>query len=83
LTSVTIGSSVTTINIQAFGNCSELTSVTNLNPTPQDISYISMPAVFYNVTLSNLTLRVPAAALSAYQAADVWKDFGTIVALTD
>jgi uncharacterized repeat protein (TIGR02543 family) len=46
-------------------------------PTPQSIT----GNVFEKVTLSGLTLNVPAAALTAYRAADVWKDFGTIQAV--
>ncbi|MDR0713363.1 MAG: leucine-rich repeat protein [Bacteroidales bacterium] len=77
LTSVTIGNSVTTIGDYAFYNCIGLTSVTNLSATPQIIS----SGVFQDVTLSGLTLKVPAASVTDYQAAPVWEDFGTIEAL--
>ena len=33
------------------------------------------------VNLSMCVLRVPAASVSAYRAAEVWKDFGNIVAI--
>jgi hypothetical protein len=36
------------------------------------------PTVFLNVPLANATLRVPAGKIPAYEAAPVWKDFGTI-----
>jgi hypothetical protein len=73
LTSVTIGNSVTTIGEYAFYNCSSLTSVTNLRTTPQSISN----GVFAYTVLSTCTLRVPASAVAAYKAAEVWQDFGT------
>ena len=76
LTSVTIGSSVTSIGISAFGGCSGLTSVTSLNPTPPTCG----TNVFYNVSVGDITLEVPAESVSLYQSADTWKDFGTIKA---
>jgi hypothetical protein len=51
-----------------------LTSVTNLNPTPQNIS----SDVFAAVNISALTLKVPAGAVDAYKAAPVWREFGKI-----
>ena len=39
--------------------------------------------VFYNTDLSQAILHVPAASVSAYQAAEPWKNFKEIVALTD
>lgn len=39
--------------------------------------------VFYNTDLSQATLHVPAASVSAYQAAEPWKNFKEIIALTD
>jgi uncharacterized repeat protein (TIGR02543 family) len=74
LTSVTLPAGLTSIGSYAFQSCIELTSVTNLNPTPQSIT----SDVFNSVTLSNVTLKVPSASLSAYQAADVWKEFGQL-----
>jgi hypothetical protein len=55
-----------------------LTSVTNLNPTPQNISSNVFP-----VNISALTLKVPASAVDAYKAAPVWKDFGKIIAVSE
>lgn len=37
----------------------------------------------YNPELSNMTLHVPAESVDAYKAANVWKDFGTIVAIQE
>ena len=75
LTSVTIGNSVTSIVSSAFYNCSSLTTITNYAATPQTISSY----VFTNVNISSCTLYVPAQSLAAYQTADVWKEFGTIL----
>ena len=74
LTSVTIGSSVTSIGVGAFYDCSGLTRVTSLRTTPPTCG----TDVFYNVSVGNITLEVPAGSVSLYQSADTWKDFGTI-----
>jgi hypothetical protein len=74
LTDITIGNSVTIIDGYAFSRCRGLTSVTNLNPEPQRIN----SRVFESVSINTLTLNVPAGSVAAYQAADVWKDFGSI-----
>ena len=75
LTSITIPNSVTTIGNWAFDGCSGLTSVTVEWETPLEINN----SVFSSVDLSNLTLIVPKGTKAAYEAADVWRDFGTIV----
>ncbi|GHS85454.1 hypothetical protein FACS1894201_05160 [Bacteroidia bacterium] len=75
--SLTIPNSVTSIGEGAFYRCIGLTSVTNLNPVPQTIT----SDVFTNVSLSSDTLYVPTGSLAAYQAADVWKEFGTITSV--
>ena len=78
MTSVTIGNSVTSIGRYAFSNCG-LSSVTNYATTPQTIdSY-----VFDFVDISACTLNVPEGSVAAYQAANVWKDFGTIQAIDE
>ncbi|MDR1562674.1 MAG: leucine-rich repeat domain-containing protein [Dysgonamonadaceae bacterium] len=76
ITTVVIENSVTSIGIAAFYGCSGLTSVTNYNPTPQNIE----GWVFYNVDLSNVTLYVPAESVEDYKAAETWKKFGEIKA---
>ncbi|GHT82193.1 hypothetical protein FACS189467_7230 [Bacteroidia bacterium] len=69
---------LTSIGYSAFGWCDSITYIINLNPTPQVIDN----TVFQYVDLSNDTLYVPVGSLAAYQAADGWKDFGTILAIS-
>ncbi|MCL2040446.1 MAG: leucine-rich repeat protein [Bacteroidales bacterium] len=68
---VTIPNSVTDISYGAFAGCTALTSITNLNPVPVEITF----EVFEDVNQSACTLKVPTDAISAYQTADVWKEF--------
>jgi hypothetical protein len=77
LTSLTIPTSVASIGDSAFRSCVGLTSMTNLNPVPRGIS----GNVFDDVPVSAITLRVPAGAVTAYQGAEIWRDFGSIVAI--
>ena len=42
----------------------------------------SDPAFDY-AAIANATLHVPAVSIDAYKAAETWKEFGSIVALTD
>ncbi|GHT67718.1 hypothetical protein FACS189452_05980 [Bacteroidia bacterium] len=79
LTSITIPNSVTSIGNSAFQGCTGLTSVTNLNPTPQTIN----SNVFYSLPINSDTLYVLTGSLATYRAADVWKDFGTIIGIYD
>ncbi len=79
LMSVKIPESITTIENYAFRWCNSLTSVTNYSISPQTIN----SNVFENINLSACTLYVPAQSLAAYQTADVWKEFGNIVAIDD
>ena len=74
LTSVTIPKSVINIEDYVFQNCLSLTSVINLNPVPVEIS----TNVFSNVNKTACTLKVSTSAVSAYQAADVWKEFNVV-----
>lgn len=67
VTSVTIPSSVTTIQGSAFDGCSKLTKVINLATTPQTITA--------NTFGTYGTLYVYPSAVDAYTAADNWKNF--------
>jgi len=71
LKSVTIPASVTTIKNEAFKGCADLKSITILNPTPVAVN----SAVFHHPFKSVCILYVPAASVSLYKAADVWKEF--------
>ncbi len=68
LTSITIPNSVTHIGVCAFGGCSGLTTVKVGWPTPLNIT--SNP-----FSPSNSTLYVPRGSKTAYQTADIWKEF--------
>ena len=77
LSSVTIGSGVLTIGRVAFANCQKLEDVycyaENVPSTNR--------TAFDNSNIDNSTLHVPEASISAYQAAEPWKNFKNIVAL--
>jgi len=66
---------VTNIGIRAFAGCTGLTEVINYATTPQQIESLY---AFFNVNISDVTLRVPPEAIEAYQTAPVWRDFGRI-----
>ena len=74
LTTITLPASVVTINASAFMGCTGLTSVTNKAVTPQAID----ANVFGGLTLPEICLYVPQSSVSAYEAADVWKEFNPI-----
>ena len=77
LTSVELPSTLTQIWIYALSSDPKLKTVTCKAAKPPAI-----PAgahVFKNVPLASATLRVPAGSKALYQAAEGWKDFGTIV----
>jgi len=79
LTSVNIGSGIQTIINRAFGSCLALTDVyCNAENVPE--TYTS---IFYESNVANATLHVPAGSVSAYQAAEPWKQFGTIVGIEE
>ncbi|RXJ52415.1 leucine-rich repeat domain-containing protein [Gelidibacter gilvus] len=75
LTSVSIPASVTSIGERAFENNTSLTSVITHWSNPIAIN----ANVFQNVAIENIPLTIPSGSLAAYQAAAVWKDFGSFV----
>lgn len=75
LTSVSVPNSVTSIDDFAFAGCSSLTSMTVELETP--LSLYSQTFLF--CSLNNATLYVPIGSKAAYEAANYWNDFGTIV----
>ena len=79
LTSVTIGSKVKTIGSLAFTDCLNLLDVyCYAEEVPE-----TQNEVFRSANIENVTLHVPAASISAYQAVEPWKNFKEIVALKD
>jgi hypothetical protein len=75
LESIAIPKAVTSIGDIAFRNCSGLIDITvNWTTTPPAIN----SNVFLDLTLSNITLHVPAKTRAIYEATEVWKEF-TIV----
>ena len=74
LSSVVIPNSVTSIGNYAFLTCKGLVSITNLNPVPVVIN----STVFEEEIKSRCTLKVPASSVSAYQNAEVWKEFNIV-----
>ena len=79
LSAVVIGKSVTSIGEQTFRLCSSLEDVyAYTEQVPQ-----SHWSAFSGSNYKHATLHVPATSLEAYKNAERWKDFGSIVALTD
>ena len=77
LTTVTIPNSVTFIGGGAFNGCDKLKDVycyAENVPNTRDNPFSE---------IENVTLHVPAASVSAYQAAEPWKNFKEIVELID
>ena len=88
LTSVTIPNSVTYIGEQAFANCVELTDVYCLaeklrnDPYNNDEGLYTRSDAFMDSYPQAMTLHVPAASISAYQAIEPWKYFKGPVAVS-
>jgi uncharacterized protein YjdB len=75
LGSITIPGNVNALGNYAFGDCGNLKTVTVNRNEPLSIER----AVFDNVDLNSCTLYVPAGTKAHYEAAAVWREFGTIV----
>ncbi len=71
LTSVTIGNSVTSIGNYTFAGCTNITKLTSCATTPP----ICGTQTLNDINKWDCSLFVPTGSLSAYQAADQWKDF--------
>ena len=78
LTQLTIPSSVTSIGEWAFDGCTALAEMTVLATVPPIVADAD---VFRNVDC-NIPVYVPAASLAAYQAAEVWKEFTSLQAIS-
>jgi hypothetical protein len=73
LSTVSVGGGVTTIGSNAFAYCGITTfTVAWVQPLPVSAN------VFTGTSIVSAVLKVPTGAASAYRAATVWKDFGTI-----
>ena len=79
LTTVTISSNLTCIDDSAFHKCMSLSDMYCYAEQVPEMG----KDVFVDSNYKNATLHVPAASVEAYQNAEQWKDFGSIVALTD
>ena len=77
LTSVELPSTLTEIYQDSFSYDPKLKTVTCRAATPPVIK--AGVYVFAGTPIASATLRVPAGSKALYQAAEGWKDFGTIV----
>ena len=77
LTSVTLGSGIATLGYNVFYYCTALASVTNLNPIPLELAN-DWSNPFYGLNINEITLKVLKSSVSAYQAAEVWKEFSIV-----
>ena len=75
LTNVTLGNGINKIWTQAFANCKELTDVFCY---AKEVPY-TIDNAFYGSYIEYATLHVPYASIEAYQVAEPWKNFKSIV----
>jgi len=78
LSSVSIPASVQNMQKGIFESCISLQTVVVSWETPLNVDV----SIFGGVDLSKATLHVPVGTKARYEAADVWKDFGTIKEIT-
>ena len=74
LLSITIPNTVTNIGSCAFLKCENLQLITNLNPVPLNIN----DDVFQGVNQNDCNLEVPTGSVTAYEEANVWKEFNVV-----
>lgn len=71
---ITIPDTVTEIGDRAFSYCEQLASITCLAATPPALGTDAL----YTDT-AGFTIKVPAASVAAYKAADGWKDYANYI----
>ena len=70
---------MTSIGFEVFAYCENIENVyCYAEEVPSTDSY-----VFYDSTIENATLHVPASAIEAYKTTEPWSSFGTIKAIED
>ena len=79
MTSVTIGSGVTSIGTEAFSDCRKILDVYCY---AEKVPYTES-GVFICLPIENATLHVPDASIDRYKVTAPWRSFGKIVALTE
>ena len=81
LTSLTIGTN-SSFGEAVFWDCPNLTSITCLGSDPPlfwSIDMLDVEYPFSDITYTKATLNVPNGCKSAYQSAEIWRKFRTIV----
>lgn len=82
VSSIYIGNTVKSLGYGTFGECKKLLDVYCYSESvPEAKSNALYTTTFYNTNIENVTLHVPAASVSAYQATEPWSKFKEIVAL--
>ena len=71
---ITIPDTVTEIRDNAFRYCSQLASITCLAATPPTLGKMA-----FSSNTAGFTIKVPAASVAAYKAADGWKDYANYI----
>lgn len=71
---VTIPDTVTEIGDMAFSYCDQLASITCLAATPP-----ALGSDAFSSNIAGFTIKVPAASVAAYKAADGWKDYANYI----
>jgi hypothetical protein len=80
---VVIPNGVTTIKKHAFAACSNLKDVYCFAEEVPTTSSDAFGTSYLQTPINTATLHVPAASIEAYSNAEPWKNFGSIIALTD